>query len=150
MKFGSIPLAGLLCIVITGCSDPKSESTKTAASDKTEKLQNGIAMGKDELADKQGVPIYPGAVAPEGRSSVTPGNGETKYVMELISSDPFKKVAAFYEQKLPKVSSICNSTGCDIIGPTPKGTLAQIKIGMTEGKTSISVVVIVEDPAKPK
>lgn len=136
-------------MILSGCSAPNAESAKptTATGDK---LQNGIAMGKDELANKQGVPIYPGAIAPEGQSSVTPGNGETKYDLELISSDPFKKVAAFYEEKLPKVSSVCNSTGCDIIGPTPKGTLVQIKIGMKEGKTSISVIAIVEDAAKPK
>lgn len=107
-------------------------------------------MGKDELADKQGVPIYPGAIAPEGQSSVTQGNGETKYDLELATSDQIKKVNAFYVEKFPSASSVCNAIGCDIMVQTPKGTYAQIKIGTKEGKTSISVIALVGDAPKPK
>ena len=149
VKFPALFCGIVFGLFITGCSSDK-QSTDKASTPKDEKLQNGIAMGKDELAEKQDVPVYPGATAPEGESSVTKGTGETKYVLQLLTSDPFKKVAAFYEAKLPKISSICNSTGCDLIGPTPKGRLVQIKIGLKDSKTTISVVAIVEYPAKTK
>jgi len=115
---------------------------------KSPKPEGGVTMAKEEMATKQGVPLYPGSDAPSGQSTVTSGVTESSYNLVLETSDPVKKVVDFYKSKVPGLNGGANAGGSEFRGLTPNKTPVHITISGKDGKTRISVVAIVETPAK--
>lgn len=135
-----VPFLALLTLL--GCSRDSSVE-KPATSMSKAIPENGIAMSKDELAAKADIPLYPGADVPEGQSKVTPLSTETRYEINMFTGDPVSKVEAFYKDKL-RVDKQGSNTAIDMMGMTPKGELAQIKIETKNGKTHIQAVSVDE------
>lgn len=105
-------------------------------------------MSKAELATKADIPIYPGATVPEGQSKVTSSSAETRYEIDMVTPDSVDKVARFYKDKL-HLDRQGSSGTADMMGVTPKGELARIKIESKGGKTTIQAVSVDEPKTKP-
>ena len=148
MKLGNALIYTTLGIAVVGCANTPGDTAKLNPTAKGQIPKNSVAMGKEEMADKQGIPLYPGAVAPEGQSTMTEGAGETRYSLILVTPDPVKKVVDFYSKSLPGSNVMTSGASSDIMVETPKHTLAQIKIGPKGNKTTIEAVAIVEKVTK--
>jgi len=137
-------MAGFFTLVALGCyKDSSSPSTEKATTKADGVPSNGIAMSQSELSAKADIPIYPGSEVPEGQSKVTPADLETRYELNMVTSDSVDKVAEFYKAKL-KLDKRGTSTSADMMGVTPKGELAQIKIETQSGKTHIQAISVDE------
>ena len=107
-----------------------------------------MAMSKQELSNKAGIPIFPGAALPEGKNSVTPAATETRYSLVMETTATVSEIVNFYTGKIPGLSATKTATSGDLIGQTAQGSLAHIKISTQAGKRLIEAVAIVETPAK--
>ena len=126
------------CIGDTKPADSKGATAKTGITP-----TNGVAMSKDELSAKADIPLYPGAEVPEGQSKVTPTSVETRYEINMYTSDSVDKVADFYKDKL-HMDKQGTSSSANLLGMTPKGELAKITVEAKDGKTHIQAVAVDE------
>ncbi len=135
-------------LFLAGCSAAPEKAAVNKPKTEDAAPANSVAMSKQEISEEAGIPIYPGSSLPEGKSSVTADGPETQLLLVMITTDPVKKVVDFYSKKLPKVDARQGATSADIIGPTPKGTLAHLKISTDGKKTTIQATAVVEKDSK--
>jgi hypothetical protein len=108
---------------------------------KPKPAENGIAETPQELASEAGIPIYPGASFPEGKSNVRSADKETRYELVMASSDAESKVKAFYMKHL-KLREIPDTKS--LMGATPDGALAKIDV-LRHGKVTRIVAITVRE-----
>jgi len=94
------------------------------------------------MADKEGIPIYPGALTPSGESSVTANLAEARYELVMITPDPIAKVAEFYKQKIVGLDGKVTGDTADFMGTSPAKTLIHITMGVRSGKTTIRAAAL--------
>jgi len=93
----------------------------------------------EELAAKCDVPMYPGSDAPQGMSrSPHKDSDGTHYDLVLTTSDPPKKVASFYADRL-KAQSSTSDDNLMVVAKTPKGNDALITVSAEGGKTVVRI-----------
>jgi len=145
----------LFLVCLAGCyreadaPDVKKASSGSSPSSSalTPEQQNGIAMSPTELVAKADIPLYPGADMPEGKSSVINLSSESKYELNMVTTDSVEKVASFYKDKLHlDFKSVAGGT--NLMGMSPKGLLVIIDVTTEAGKTHIKARSVEEKKAK--
>ncbi len=138
----AIGLLVLGCSRDPGIADSKDLSTKETTANiplAGGKPEEGELLSPTELAAKADVPLYPGAELPDGKSNVRSDQGSSRYEILMSSPDPVDKILKFYGQKLQKAERMPG--GDNLMGMTPKGHYASVKVVRGEDKTDITVVV---------
>ncbi len=151
VRYGTVALSLGLLLAVGGCnssgSNPDSDAIHVV---KDAKPEGAVAIGKEEMATKQGVPLYPGAEAPEGQSSVTMGVTEGRYTLVLVTPDPLPKVVSFYKSKIPVLNGGMNNGNAEFLGSSANKSSVALTISSKDKKTTIRLSAVVETaPKKP-
>jgi hypothetical protein len=143
VQIGSAILCGALILGIAGCG---SRGPKLAAAQaKPGNPDVDVALGPDQMAQKEGIPLYPGSQTPSGESSVTSGAAETRYELVMITKDPIAKIADFYRQKIAGLDGRVTGETADFMGMTSTNIPIHITMGTRAGKTTIRAAAILEN-----
>lgn len=99
-----------------------------------------------DLADKAGVPVYPNAQMPNGKSSILDKGPETRYEIFMTTSDSPEKVQEFYKAKLSGAQTMPSSHA--VMGLGTNGSPVSVTATQTAEKTEIRAVAVVEAASK--
>ena len=139
MKFGTVIACAPLLLVLTGCGSTedgaKAPKPKAALSD--------VSIGPEQMAAKEGIPLYPGSQAPSGESTITPGASETRYELVMVTPDSIGKVADFYKRKIAGLDGKVTGETADFMGMTAVKIPVHITMGVKAGKTVVRAAAVV-------
>jgi hypothetical protein len=135
----------------TGCTrpDPPAEHEHNHGPSPATRLEpNGATP--ETLAQAMDVPVYPGSRVPDGvsRAPQPDGHGGTRYELVMHTSDSVGEVSAFYRERLG-LAAMEEGDHAQLIGKTPNGNDAIIRIVRDGEMTTIRVNVIAYGPEPP-
>lgn len=138
-----LPLALLLAACAKPAETPKLEQPPLPAAGGPAQVD----LTPESVAKAADVPLYPGAEAPENMSTVPEhrSDGSTHYSLVLATSDPAKKVAEFYAERL-KSRAVSTSHGLSIFTKSPKGNDVSVLVGTEAGRTLVRIKSIAYGP----
>lgn len=137
----------LFCVLLLGAAGCETGGTaKPQIAAKSTEAPANVEMSAEEMAKKEGIPIYPGSQTPSGESSVTSGAGETRYELVMVTSDSINKVADFYRQKIAGLDGKVTGDTADFMGMAGTNIPVHITAGVRNGKTNIRAAAILENP----
>lgn len=112
--------------------------------------ENATKLSKEDIAEKQGVALYPGADSPPGQNSVLTGDTQSRYVLILETKDPVKKAVDYYKSKIPVLNGGAHGGGYEFRGLTKDKFPVHLVIGGGDGHTRIQLEIIAntKPPAK--
>jgi hypothetical protein len=119
----------LLCVVlivgsVAGCvaSTDSSQTGATAA--------NPAPLTPATPLEEVGIPLFPGSTKVALEVSAPAANGSKRVTAEYSSTEPFDKVAKFYEEKLGlMVGQVPGAKLNQLVGKTSTGAFVQILVG---------------------
>lgn len=133
-----LPFALLIVgLVGTGCTKEEKAAPDTTAPVATGEPASKIAtvdLTPARMAATMDVPLYPGATAPDGLSSIPDvrTDGSTHYSLVLASPDAPAKVLAFYAKALG-----LEAKAGTVVGTTKKGNAVIVSAATEAGRTLI-------------
>lgn len=93
-----------------------------------------------DLSDKAGVPIYPGAHMPNGKSSFTEDPRETHYTLIMSTTDSPSKVLEYYKTNIQNA----DANASRVMGFGKNGSSVIVTATASGGSTEIKAVAVVE------
>lgn len=132
-----LPVLLALAVIAVGCS------REPEPGDSTNQKNGGVTMQHPaDLADQAGVPVYPNAQMPNGKSSILDKGTEIKYEILMTTSDTPDKVQEFYKTKLQRAQAMPASHA--VMGMGANGSLVSVTATQNGEKTEIRAVSVVE------
>lgn len=135
-----LPLAPVLALALAACS--RAPETPAAGGSTPPPPAPPVAsdLTPEGMAKAADVPMYPGALAPDGLSSAPRRgqDGTTHYTLVLATEDSPQKAAAWYASAL-KLKAVPGMGGVSILGKSKKGNDLMITIGPEAGRTLIRI-----------
>ena len=126
-----------------GCSSqakPAEEAVKAAPAP-TPVVANTSGLTPEQVATQADLPIYPGASFPDGVSKppTKDSNGKLHVYLVMTTPDSADKVISFYKAKEQKMEVVPDSKVTQVMGETPKGNMAILKVSSDKKGTTIDI-----------
>lgn len=92
------------------------------------------------MALQADIPIYPGATFPNGvtKAPAKDSNGKLHVYLVMTTKDPAEKVLDFYKGK-GQMEVTKEAKASQVMGVTPKGNMAIIKVATGASETTIDI-----------
>lgn len=122
-----------LALALTGCSVRKPAGPAEAKG-------KAIYTSPHDLAREVGIPLYPGAHVPGGRSRAPykDPQGATRYEIVMVTADPPQKVLAFYRKEIEDMGG----GGPMVVGRSRQGHYVMLMTAREGGDTIVTAKVI--------
>ena len=91
-------------------------------------------------AAELGIPIYPGATAPEGQSGVMLGMAGLK-MQQLVTTDSVDQVVAFYKEKLGSSAVVAQNGNQASVHLVGEGSVINVAIGADGGSGKTKIII---------
>lgn len=129
---------GVVLAALFGCS----ETQKPSESPQVEKapIPADTGLSPEKVALQADIPIYPGATFPNGvtKAPAKDSNGKLHVYLVMTTKDPAEKVLDFYKGK-GQMEVTKEAKASQVMGVTPKGNMAIIKVATGASETTIDI-----------